>query len=298
MQTYSDFFKTLHDETNPTGYLGRGTHYSVLRAVVFHDPIGTPLPEGDFTDFAVVWDEDHDLRVIEPIEEIYRRGLLSSFLIFGERKGSFTAIQSDKILRAIPFNPAFLRRVDELQISGRAANGLACDNVVYIGDLVQKTEAEMEHIPNFGRFSLREIKGLLAQMGLHLGMAVPGWPPKNIESLVKDEKHLEEHKKRLETEINEICQSLNDPWTSTVVAFGSGSNPIIQDEDGKVNLYLQNLKMLWQLGIATRLYDPTRLAIEGAPRGEDLMSGGTSRLIRSGTLPRSSNPSTAVPSDS
>jgi hypothetical protein len=46
------------------------------------------------------------------------------------------------------------------------------------------------------------------------------------------------------------------------------------------------------------LYDPTRLAIEGAPRGEDLMSGGTSRLIRSGTLPRSSNPSTAVPSDS
>jgi hypothetical protein len=76
MQTYSDFFKTLHDETSPTGYLGRGTHHSVLRALVFHDPMGKPLPEGQFADFAVIWDEDHDTRVMEPIEEIYRRGLV------------------------------------------------------------------------------------------------------------------------------------------------------------------------------------------------------------------------------
>ena len=82
MQAYSDFFQTLHDETSPTGYLGRGTHCSVLRAVVFHDPMGKPLPEGQFTDFAVIWDEDHDTRVIEPIEEILSPcgGLLSSYL--------------------------------------------------------------------------------------------------------------------------------------------------------------------------------------------------------------------------
>jgi hypothetical protein len=91
MQTYSAFFKTLHDETGPTGYLGRGTHYSVLRAVVFHAPNGAHLPEGQFADFAVIWDEDHDVRVIRPIEEIYRRGLLSSFLMFGEQRGLFTA---------------------------------------------------------------------------------------------------------------------------------------------------------------------------------------------------------------
>jgi hypothetical protein len=97
MQTYSDFFKTLHDETSPTGYLGRGTHYSVLRAVVFHDPMGEPLPEGQYADFAVIWDEDHDTRVMEPIEEIYRRGLLSSFVMFGEHKGVFTAILLNKI---------------------------------------------------------------------------------------------------------------------------------------------------------------------------------------------------------
>ncbi len=52
---------------------------------------------------------------------------------------------------------------------------------VYIGDLVQKTEAEMLRTPNFGRKSLNEIKEVLAQMGLHLGMEVPGWPPESEE---------------------------------------------------------------------------------------------------------------------
>jgi hypothetical protein len=96
MRKYSDFFATLHDEQHETGdRFGRGTHYSVLRAIVFHDAEGAPLPKGKFCDFAVIWDEDHDDRVIEPIETIYFSGFLSSFLIFGERKGSFTAILSD-----------------------------------------------------------------------------------------------------------------------------------------------------------------------------------------------------------
>ena len=97
MRTYSDFFKTIYDETSPTGYLGQGTHYSVFRAVVFHDQNGRPLSEGQFADFAVIWDEDRDERVLEPIEKIYRRGLLSSFLMFGERKAGFTAVLSDKV---------------------------------------------------------------------------------------------------------------------------------------------------------------------------------------------------------
>jgi len=84
-----------------------------------------------------------------------------------------------------PFNPAFLKKVDELELSVRSANCLKNDNIVYIGDLVQKTEAEMLRTPNFGRKSLNEIKEVLAQMGLHLGMEVPGWPPDNIDELAK-----------------------------------------------------------------------------------------------------------------
>ncbi|MBV8778977.1 MAG: DNA-directed RNA polymerase subunit alpha [Alphaproteobacteria bacterium] len=82
-------------------------------------------------------------------------------------------------------NKNLLRKVDELELSVRSANCLKNDNIVYIGDLVQKTEAEMLRTPNFGRKSLNEIKEVLANMGLHLGMEIPNWPPENIEDLAK-----------------------------------------------------------------------------------------------------------------
>lgn len=85
----------------------------------------------------------------------------------------------------LPFNPNLLRKVDELELSVRSANCLKNDNIVYIGDLVQKSEAEMLRTPNFGRKSLNEIKEVLTQMGLHLGIEVPGWPPENIEELAR-----------------------------------------------------------------------------------------------------------------
>ncbi len=90
----------------------------------------------------------------------------------------------------LAFNPALLKKVDELELSVRSANCLKNDNIVYIGDLIQKTEAEMLRTPNFGRKSLNEIKEVLAQMGLHLGMEVANWPPENIEDLAK---RYEEH---------------------------------------------------------------------------------------------------------
>ena len=85
----------------------------------------------------------------------------------------------------LKFNRNLLRKVDELELSVRSANCLKNDNIVYIGDLIQKTEAEMLRTPNFGRKSLNEIKEVLTQMGLHLGMEVPDWPPDNIEELAK-----------------------------------------------------------------------------------------------------------------
>ena len=83
------------------------------------------------------------------------------------------------------FNRQLLRKVDELELSVRSANCLKNDNIVYIGDLVQKTEAEMLRTPNFGRKSLNEIKEVLSTMGLRLGMELPAWPPENIEELAK-----------------------------------------------------------------------------------------------------------------
>ncbi len=85
----------------------------------------------------------------------------------------------------LPFNPNLLKKVEELELSVRSSNCLKNDNVVYIGDLVQKTENEMLKTPNFGRKSLNEIKDVLGNMELKFGMEVIGWPPENIEVLAK-----------------------------------------------------------------------------------------------------------------
>jgi DNA-directed RNA polymerase subunit alpha len=79
-----------------------------------------------------------------------------------------------------PFNENLLRTVDELELSVRSANCLANANIKYIGDLVQKTESEMLKTKNFGRKSLKEIKEILAEMGLSLGLKLDNWPPKDL----------------------------------------------------------------------------------------------------------------------
>ncbi|MCM2293579.1 DNA-directed RNA polymerase subunit alpha [Allorhizobium sp. BGMRC 0089] len=106
---------------------------------------------------------------------------LSVFVNFDEPQRE----AEEESVTELAFNPALLKKVDELELSVRSANCLKNDNIVYIGDLIQKTEAEMLRTPNFGRKSLNEIKEVLASMGLHLGMEVPAWPPENIDDLAK-----------------------------------------------------------------------------------------------------------------
>ena len=106
---------------------------------------------------------------------------LSVFINFEEPSKAVVETKTPEL----EFNAALLKKVDELELSVRSANCLKNDNIVYIGDLIQKTEAEMLRTPNFGRKSLNEIKEVLAAMGLHLGMEVANWPPENIEELAK-----------------------------------------------------------------------------------------------------------------
>lgn len=83
---YSQFFSTLYDERGPLGDLGRGTHYSVCRAL-------THRVDPEFYDFAIIWDEDHDERIIWVVERMIASGLLEPGVRFiGERKGSVTVI--------------------------------------------------------------------------------------------------------------------------------------------------------------------------------------------------------------
>ena len=106
---------------------------------------------------------------------------LSLFINFDEPKEIEKITQTTEL----EFNKNLLRKVDELELSVRSMNCLKNDNIIYIGDLVQKTEPEMLRTPNFGRKSLNEIKEVLNSMSLYLGMEIPNWPPDNIAELSK-----------------------------------------------------------------------------------------------------------------
>lgn len=105
---------------------------------------------------------------------------LNTFISFEE-----THEEEQEEEEKLPFDRNLLRKVDELELSVRSQNCLKNDNIVYIGDLVRKSEGEMLKTPNFGRKSLNEIKEVLANMGLRFGMEVDGWPPENIEELAR-----------------------------------------------------------------------------------------------------------------
>ena len=78
------------------------------------------------------------------------------------------------------FDPLLLRSVDDLELTVRSANCLKAENIYFIGDLVQKTEVELLKTPNLGKKSLTEIKDVLAQHGLSLGMKLESWPPAGL----------------------------------------------------------------------------------------------------------------------
>jgi hypothetical protein len=160
---YSPFIQTLHDETQPVGHLGRGTHYSVLRVPIWQDQWLNPLPRGALLDFAVIWDEDHDERVIQAIEDLYFCGLLAPVRFVGERKGSLSVLIDEKTVQA--WDHAALK-------------------------------------------SYREA-------------------------------------------VNEVGQSLEDPWPTTVAAVSSSKHSIIHASNEDVTLYLRNIHMLWFLGAKT-----------------------------------------------
>ena len=111
--------------------------------------------------------------------------------IFQDQLNMFVNFEEPQELppRELPTEPEFnknlLRKVDELELSVRSMNCLKNDNIIYIGDLVQKSEGEMLRTPNFGRKSLNEIKEVLTGMSLYLGMEIPNWPPDNIAEMSK-----------------------------------------------------------------------------------------------------------------
>ncbi|CAI2388202.1 MULTISPECIES: hypothetical protein [Alteromonas] len=113
-KAYSSLFSTVYDEHAPIGHLGRGTHYSIFRAAQFLNNLYEPQTPLKIQDFCVVWDEDHDTRVIEVIEKLYIKNLLAPVLYIGERKGGVTVILDKKFYDDQSLLRSFYQQIDEI----------------------------------------------------------------------------------------------------------------------------------------------------------------------------------------
>ncbi len=170
-------------EDAPIGLISIDALYSPVKKVAYRIE---PTRQGQSLDYDKLILEVETNGAVSPVDAVaYAARILQDqlqlFITFDEPKKK----SEGETKPELPFNPALLKKVDELELSVRSANCLKNDNIVYIGDLIQKTEGEMLRTPNFGRKSLNEIKEVLGAMGLHLGMDVPNWPPENIEDLAK-----------------------------------------------------------------------------------------------------------------
>ncbi len=170
-------------EDAPVGLIPIDSIFSPVRKVSYDVE---PTRVGQVTDYDKLTLHIETNGVITPEDAVayaarIMQDQLQVFINFEEPK---EMVRSD-IGADLPFNKNLLRKVEELELTVRSSNCLKNDNIIYIGDLVQKTEADMLRTPNFGRKSLNEIKATLTTMGLHLGMEIEGWPPENIEDLAK-----------------------------------------------------------------------------------------------------------------
>ena len=173
----------LRKEDTPIGLIPIDALFSPVRKVAYKVENSRVGQVTDYDKLSLTVETDGSISPDDAIAIAARiqQDQLQLFINFEEPK----ILQQQEAVGELPFNRNLLRKVDELELSVRSANCLKNDNIVYIGDLVQKSEGEMLRTPNFGRKSLNEIKEVLSQMGLNLGMQIPNWPPENIEDLAK-----------------------------------------------------------------------------------------------------------------
>lgn len=160
----------------PVGYIGVDALYSPIRKVNYHV---SNARVGQRTDYDALTFETWTDGSLKPEEAValaskIMKEQLQIFLTFDE---AMEPVEEQEVKTTPVLNDNLFRSVDDLELSVRSANCLKNANIRFIGELVSRSEAEMLKTKNFGRKSLNEIKEILTEMGLHLGMKIDGWPP-------------------------------------------------------------------------------------------------------------------------
>jgi DNA-directed RNA polymerase subunit alpha len=174
------------EENQPIGTLPMDAIFSPIKKVNY---TVTNARVGQITDYdkltLEVW-TDGSLNPEEAVAHAAKilKDQLSIFITFEEEEEEEEE-SAEEHAEPEKLNENLFRSVDELELSVRSANCLKHANIKLIGDLVQKTEAEILATKNFGRKSLNEIKEILAEMGLSLGMKLETWPPKKKEEEIE-----------------------------------------------------------------------------------------------------------------
>ena len=174
------------EESQPIGTIPMDAIFSPIKKVNY---TVTNARVGQITDYdklnLEVW-TDGSLNPEEAVAHAAKilKDQLSIFITFEEEEETEMSYSEGEEEKET-FNENLLRSVDELELSVRSANCLKHANIKLIGDLVQKTEAEILATKNFGRKSLNEIKEILSEMGLGLGMRLDHWPPKKSEEEIE-----------------------------------------------------------------------------------------------------------------
>jgi DNA-directed RNA polymerase subunit alpha len=177
-------------EDMPVGWIPVDSFFSPIRRVNY---TVTQSRVGQRTDFDKLTFEVWTDGSVHPEDAVslgskILKDQLSVFLNFEEEPEPVAQAKEEGTSQ---FNPNLYRSVEELELSVRSANCLQNANIKYIYELVQKTETEMLKTKNFGRKSLNEIKDILSEMGLSLGMKLDGFvapsqPPKPADSDVDE----------------------------------------------------------------------------------------------------------------
>ena len=171
------------NEDAPLGLIAIDSLFSPVKKVSYNIETAREGKSLDYDKLIMDIETDGSLPAEDAIAYAARifQDQLSLFVNFDEP----VEVEKKPVTTELEFNKNLLRKVDELELSVRSMNCLKNDNIIYIGDLVQKTEPQMLRTPNFGRKSLNEIKEVLNSMSLYLGMEIPKWPPDNIVELSK-----------------------------------------------------------------------------------------------------------------
>jgi len=171
--THSPAFE---EQTGPIGRLQLDASFSPVNRVTY-DVEAARVEQRTDLDKLIIDIETNG--TIDPEEAIRHAGSilkdqLSVFVdLQGQDESAGTAAEHQ-------VDPILLRPVDELELTVRSANCLKAENIMYIGDLVQRTEVELLRTPNLGKKSLTEIKEVLEGHGLGLGMLLDNWPPASL----------------------------------------------------------------------------------------------------------------------